>query len=65
MAMASPVRGLRPSRAARSRVVKVPKPVMAMASFLASASPIVVKKADSTASAVDLETEAVCGDLRA
>ena len=54
MAMCSPVAELRPSPAARARMVNVRKPAMAADSSLASASAIVVFRADTTVSAVAL-----------
>ena len=64
MWMLSPGAGLRPRRAARVRVVNLPKPAIATVSFLASTSLIVVNMAETTASVVARETAAwaaTCG----
>ena len=54
MSMLSPVRGLRPFRAARRLVENVPNPAMATLSFLASVSEMVEKTALTSRSAVAL-----------
>ena len=54
----SPVRGLRPCRAARVFVVNVPNPGMSTLSPLASASPIAENTASTALSACALESEA-------
>ena len=57
MAMLSPMAGLRPWRAARLRVAKVPKPAIETGSPRASASAMVANTAAATLSAVALVTE--------
>ena len=57
MAMLSPVAGLRPWRAGRLRVAKVPKPAIENFSPRASASAMVANTAATALSAVALVTE--------
>ena len=65
MSMLSPVAGLRPWRAGRLRVAKVPKPAMETLSPRASASAIVANTAATALSAVALVTEARVATLDA
>ena len=55
--MVSPVRGLRPGRAARERVEKAPKPAIVTGSPPASASKMAENTALTAASASDPDSE--------
>ena len=54
METASPERGLRPVRAGRRLVVKVPNPAIRTSSFIANASPSVSNTASTPPAAADL-----------